>query len=74
VLLEAIEGAPRSARTRVVLAGAGVENVNAQMVALIDTGSPTPSAGLHGADVLEFDDRSVVASSETSVALPPLAR
>ena len=38
VLLEAIEGATRSARAPVVLADAGVENVNAQVDALIDTG------------------------------------
>jgi putative transposase len=38
VLLEAIEGAKRSASAPVVLADAGVENVNAQVDALIDTG------------------------------------
>jgi putative transposase len=38
VLLEAIEGATRSAHAPVVLADAGVENVNAQVDALIDTG------------------------------------
>jgi putative transposase len=38
VLLEAIQGARRSASPPVVLADAGVENVNAQVNALIDTG------------------------------------
>jgi putative transposase len=38
VLLEAIQGARRSASAPVVLADAGVENVNAQVDALIDTG------------------------------------
>jgi putative transposase len=38
VLLEAIQGATRSAHAPVVLADAGVENVNAQVDALIDTG------------------------------------
>ncbi len=37
-------------------------------------GRSTPSAGLHGAEVLELDDRSLVAFPETSVALPPPAR
>src|SRR5262249_26740850 len=32
-------------------------------------GRPAPSAGLHGADVLELDDRSVVAFPDASVAL-----
>src|ERR1700681_2343475 len=31
------------------------------------------AAGLYGAEVLELHDRSVVALTETSVALPPLA-
>jgi putative transposase len=38
VLLETIEGTTRSACAPVVLADAGVENVNAQVEALIDTG------------------------------------
>jgi transposase InsO family protein len=38
VLLEASQSTTRSARTPVVLADAGVENVNAQVDALIDTG------------------------------------
>ena len=38
VLLEAIQGARRSASAPVVLADAGVENVNAQVDALIATG------------------------------------
>ena len=36
-------------------------------------GRPAPAAGLHGAEVLEFHDRSVVALPEASMALPPLA-
>jgi putative transposase len=38
VLLEAIDGAARSASAPVVVADAGVENVNAQVDALIETG------------------------------------
>jgi hypothetical protein len=38
VLLEASRGATRSASVPVVLADAGVENVNAQVDELIDTG------------------------------------
>ena len=37
-------------------------------------GGHASGAGLHGASVLEFYDRGVVAVSQTSVALPPLAR
>jgi transposase InsO family protein len=73
VLLEASRGATRSARGPVVLADAGIENVNAQVDELIDAGV-LPSPGLHGAEVLELDDRSLVAFPETSMALPPLAR
>ena len=36
-------------------------------------GRPAPAAGLHGAEVLEFHDRSVVALPQTSMALPPPA-
>src|SRR5262245_26402271 len=74
VLLEASRGATRSANAPVVLADAGVGNVNAQVDELIDTGVLRPSAGLHGAEGLELDDRSVVAVPETPVALPSPAR
>ena len=37
-------------------------------------GGAAPGPGLHGPAVLEFDDRSVVAVPEASMALPPLAR
>ena len=37
-------------------------------------GHPAPAAGLHGAEVLELHDRSMVALPETSVALPTSAR
>ena len=36
-------------------------------------GRAAPGLGLHGTEVLELHDRSVVALPETSVALPPLA-
>ena len=36
-------------------------------------GRAAPGLGLHGAEVLELHDRSVVALPETSMALPPLA-
>jgi putative transposase len=36
-------------------------------------GRAAPAAGLHGAEVLEFHDRSVVALPQASMALPPLA-
>jgi putative transposase len=70
VLLDASRGATSSDATPVVLADAGVENVNAQLDALISA----PDARLDGAEVLELHDRSVVALPETSTALPPLAR
>ena len=73
VLLDASRGATPSETTPVVLADAGVENVNAQVDDLIDHGRPAPGLGLHGAEVLELHDRSVVALPETSMALPPLA-
>ena len=34
-------------------------------------GRAAPGVGLHGTEVLELDDRSVVALPETSMALPP---
>jgi putative transposase len=46
VLREAVERAPRSVSAPVVVADAGVENVNPQVDALIDMGV-LPSAGLH---------------------------
>jgi hypothetical protein len=68
VLLEASRGATRSASAPVVLADAGVENVNAQVDAFDHHRRPPPPAGVHGAEVLELDDRSLVAFPETSVA------
>src|SRR3989441_6962837 len=73
VLLDASRAAAPSDTAPVVLADAGVENVNAQVDELIHTGRPASPAGLHRAEVLELDDRSVVALPETSVAVPPLA-
>ena len=37
-------------------------------------GSAAPGLGVHGAEVLELHDRSVVALPQTSMALPPLVR
>ena len=57
----------------VVLADAGVENVNAEVDELIETGvlrRLLPFTEL----VLEFADRSLVAFPETPMAVPPLAR
>ena len=73
VLLDASRAAAPSDTTPVVLADAGVENVNAQVDDIDPHGRPAPAAGLHGAEVLELHDRSVVALPETSMALPPLA-
>ena len=72
VLVEASRGATPSATTPVVLADAGVENVNADVDDLIATGRAAPGLGVHGAEVLELHDRSVVALPQTSMALPPL--
>jgi putative transposase len=74
VLLEASHGARRSATAPVVLADAGVENVNGPSRHLDPVGRPPPSVGLHGAEVLKLDDRSLVAFAETSMAVSPLAR
>ena len=62
VLVEASRGARPSETTPVVLADAGVENVNAQ--ADEHHWSAAPRLGLHGAEVLELHDRSVVALPE----------
>ena len=72
VLLDASRGAMSYETTPVVLADAGVENVNAQVDDLITTGV-LRRLGLHGAEVLKLHDRSVVARVETSVALSPPA-
>jgi hypothetical protein len=61
VLLEAIEGATRSASAPVVVADAGVENVNTQVDALIDTGSLRRLLAFTELKFLELDDRSVMA-------------
>ena len=74
VLLEASRGATRAASAPVVLADAGVENVNAQVDELIDTGVLRRLLAFTELKVLELDDRSLVAFAETSVALPPPAR
>jgi hypothetical protein len=69
VLVEASRRATPSATTPVVLAAAGVENVNAQVDDLITTG--VLRRVLAFTELLH--DRSVVALSDTSMALPPLA-
>src|SRR5215469_12553445 len=74
VLVEASRGAKPSETTPVVLADAGVENVNAQVDELNHHRSAASCPGLHGAEVLKLHDRSVVAFAETSMAVPALAR
>jgi transposase InsO family protein len=74
VLLAASRAATRSTSAPVVLADAGVENVERPGRRIDRHGRPPPSPGLHGAEVLELDDRSLVAFPEPSMALPPLAR
>ena len=73
VLLAASQGATPSETAPVVLADAGIENVNAQVDDLVATGI-WPGLSLHGAEVLELDNRSLVALPETSMALPPPAQ
>ena len=70
VLLEASRGATRSASAPVVLADAGVENVNARVDALIATGILRRLLAFTELKVLELDDRSLVALPEISVAVP----
>jgi transposase InsO family protein len=75
VLLEASRSATRSASAPVVLADAGVENVNAQVDALIATGV---LRRLLAFTELKFSNSMIEAwwrsVPETSVALPPPAR
>jgi hypothetical protein len=72
VLVEASRGAPPSETTPVVLADAGVENVNAQVDNLITAGVLRRVLAFTETEVLELHDRSVVALPQTSTALPPL--
>jgi hypothetical protein len=72
VLLDASRGATPSDTTPVVLADAGVENVNAQVDALISSGVLRRVLAFHGTEIFELHDRSVVALPQTSMALPPL--
>ena len=74
VLLDASRAATLSDTAPVVMADAGVENVNAQVDALISTGVLRRVLAFTKLQFLELDDRGVVAVSQTSVALPPLAR
>jgi transposase InsO family protein len=74
VLLEASQGATPSGCPPVVLADAGVENVNAQVDELIGTGVLRRLLAFTELEVLELHDRSLVAFPETSMALPPLTR
>jgi len=74
VLLEASRGATRTASAPVVLADAGVENVNAQVDALIATGV---LRRLLAFTELKFSNSMIEAwwrSPQTSVALSPSAR
>jgi putative transposase len=72
VLLEASRGATPSETTPVVLADAGVENVNTQVDDLITAGVLRRVLAFYRTEVLELHDRSVVALAQTSVALPAL--
>lgn len=74
VLLEATRGTTRTASTPVVVADAGVENVNAQVDALIATGA---LRRLLAFTELTFSNSMIEAcwrSTETSAAVPPSAR
>jgi putative transposase len=74
VLLDASRAATPSETTPVVLADAGVENVNAQVDDLITTGVLRRVLAFTELKFSNSMPRSVVALAETSVALPPLAR
>ena len=67
VLLDATRGAVASTTAPVVLADAGVENVNAAVDALIETGVLRRLLAFTELEVLELDDRSMVAVAETPV-------
>jgi len=71
VLLDASRAATPSDTAPVVMADAGVENVNAQVDELIASGVLRRVLAFTD---LQFSDRGVVAVSQTSVALPPLDR
>ena len=73
VLLDASHAAAPSDSTPVVV-GCGRRERQRAGRRLDRDGRPAPGAGLHGAEVLELDDRSLVAFAETSVALAPPAR
>ena len=71
VLLEARRGATSSDTPPVVLADAGVENVNAQVDELVTTGVLRRLLAFTELKFLERHDRGVVAFPQTSMALPP---
>jgi hypothetical protein len=73
VLVEASRAAAPSDTAPVVLASGRGRRERERSGRRIDPhGCPAPAAGLHGAEVLELHDRSVVALPETSMALPAL--
>jgi putative transposase len=74
VLLEASRGATRSASAPVVLADAGVENVNAQVDELTATGVLRRLLAFTELRFSNSMHRSLVAFLKTSMALPPFAR
>jgi hypothetical protein len=72
VLVEASLGATPSETTPIVLADAGVENVNAHVDNLVTTGVLRRVLAFTELKVLQLRDRKVVALAKTSMALPPL--
>src|SRR5262245_49304600 len=72
VLVEAGRGAMPSETTPVVLADAGVENVNCPGRRADHDGSVAPGLDVHGTTGLELHDRSIVALPQTPLALPSL--
>ena len=74
VLLAGQSGATSSTRVPVVLADAGVENVNAQIDARLATGVLRRLLAITELKFSEVDDRSLVAIAEASLAVPARAR
>jgi putative transposase len=73
VPVEASRGATPSTTTPVVLADAGVENMNAQVDALIHTRVRRRLRAFTELKFSNSDDHSVLALPGTSMAVPPLA-
>ena len=72
VLLEASQGATRQRRLRSCWRMRASRTSTPKSTTWLPRRA-APGLGLHGTDILELDDRSLVALPETSMALPPLA-